>query len=638
MQIFLVPATQAGACASIFFQITVLSNFYYFIYVWSVYIHQNSAFIMKSYLFLFTTILLSLTIAPAVSASDYSIPKVSVTVDIMEDGTVSVSERYTYHFKGAFSWAEVSVPFAGFSEIRNIRVSEPGGQYINENSGETGTFSVTKESGSVNVRWHYSAEDTSKVFTLSYELTDAIIVGSEYSEFYRNYLSSSRDKATEEFDITITFPGSVETDQLYAWSQISGQREEISNIGETIFLQASNISRRQTAIIHAVFPIYLFDREQVQITNPEFTLEQVLKEEESIRKEAEKRAERDAFYASVTIEVTIIISLLSIVLFIFLYRRYGSRHSTGTLSERETLVIPDQNPPALVGRLLTSSMTTGNHLVATIFDLARRGWFIIREKKPDEEKNNGWFSAGISEKNEFIISIGEDTPSDNLRSYESLAVDFVSERIENGDNTFSKILSGSDSKTASWYAKWQKKVKESFDEMEWIDKKSYHGLYLNLAGQSAFLAAAIWLIIFGNEFALIAIGVTGLMLTGSFLIVRRTKTGEEVYKRWKSYLKGLKNADKRTVRMETLDRHFIYATAFHLSEKQVNTLIESTGQPSAQLFPWIILMQGSSHTPATIASSVSALASSGTASFSGVSGGTGAVAGSVSGGSSASAG
>ena len=593
---------------------------------------------MKSYLALFTTILFSLIIASAVSASDYTIPKVSVTVDIMEDGTVSVSEQYTYHFDGAFSWAEVSVPFAGFSEIRNIRVSEPGAQYINENSEEAGTFSVTKRDRSVDVRWHYSAEDTSRVFTLSYELTDAIVIGPEYSEFYRNYLSASRDKSTEEFDVTITFPAPIEADQLYAWSQISGQREKISNSDGTIFQEANNISRRQTAIIRAVFPTSLFDMTRVQVTHPNFTLEQVLDEEESIRIEAEERAERDAFYASITQEVTIIISLLSIVLFIFLYRRYGSRHSTGTVSDRETLVIPDQNPPALVGRFLTSSMTTGNHLVATIFDLARRGWFTIREKEPEEEKTSGWFSTGNSGKNEFIISKAEDTPSNDLKGYENMAVEFVSERIENGDNTFSEIFSGGDSKTAKWYTKWQKKVKESFDDMEWIDKTSYRGLYLNIAGQSALLAAAIWLIIFGSEFALIAIGITGLMLLGSFAIVRRTKSGEEVYKRWKSYLKGLKNADKRTVRMETLDRHFIYATAFHLSEKQINTLIESNGQTSAQLFPWIILMQGSVHTPATVASSVSALASSGTTSFSGVSGGTGATAGSVSGGSSASAG
>lgn len=593
---------------------------------------------MKSYLLLLSTILFSLITASAAFASDYSIPKVSMTVDIMEDGTVSISEQYTYHFEGAFSWAEVSIPFAGFSEIRNIRVSEPGAQYINENSEEAGTFSVTKSDGSVDIRWHYSAEDTSRVFTLSYELTDAVIIGPEYSEFYRNYLSSSRDKSTEEFDVTITFPSSVEADQLYAWSEVSGQREEISSSDGTLFLEAENVSRRESAIIRAVFPTSIFDRSLVQVTNPNFTLEKVLREEETLRKDAEERAERDAFYTSITAEVTIIISLLSIVLFIFLYRQYGTRHSTATVADRQTLVIPDQNPPALVGRLLTNSMTTGNHLVATIFDLARRGWFTIREEDPDKKETGGWFSSGDSGKNEFILSRNDGNPSDDLRSYEKMAVEFVSGRIDDGETKFSKILSGSESGTAEWYTKWQKKVKESFDEMEWFDKQSYRGAIMNGAGQLAFLGTAILLLIYGSELALIAIGVTGFMLVGSLLIVRRTKTGEEVFKRWKSYLKGLKNADKRTVRMETLDRHFIYATAFHLSEKQINTLIESTGQSSVHLFPWIILMQGSVHTPATVASSVSALASSGTTSFSGVSGGTGAVAGSASGGSSASAG
>lgn len=591
---------------------------------------------MKKYLLIL--LFLPLITAYNIQASDYSIPVISVEVDIMDDGDVHITEHLTYQFDGTFSWAEYNLPLQGFSEIRNIRVSEQGNNYINDNSESAGTFSVYEDNRSVTIKWHYNASDTSRVFTVSYELTDALTIGPEIAEFYWNYLSSSRDKSTDSLNVTITLPEPVPGDEMYVWSRIPEENVSISADTGSYEIRALNISRRESARARTVFTASVFDQNQEKITDANFSLEQVLQEEEQIEREAAERAERDAFYASITFEVTLIFSLLSIVIFVLLYRKYSRRHSTGTLSDRETLVIPDQNPPALVGRLLTNSMTTGNHLIATIFDLARRGWFVIKEEQSEEKKSSGWFSLNGSTKIEFLISPSGKNPSDSPNEYEQRAIHFVNKQISSGKNTFSKIFSGTSSGTAKWYTKWKTDVKKVFDQKNWIDKGSYTGVTLNMVGQFLLMAAAIYISVVGTAFAFIALGTTFIMLIASFAMIRRTKEGEETYHRWKSYREALKNADKRTVRMEMMDRHFIYATAFHLSEKQVNTLIESSDESVATLFPWLILAQGSMHTPASVASSVSALAASGTSSFSGVSGGSGAIAGSAGGGASASAG
>jgi uncharacterized membrane protein len=177
-----------------------------------------------------------------------------------------------------------------------------------------------------------------------------------------------------------------------------------------------------------------------------------------------------------------------------------------------------------------------------------------------------------------------------------------------------------------------------FDKMDWIDKKSYKGVYLNVAIQFLLLISSFTLVLLGTALATAAIVLVSMMMAGSFLIIRRTKTGEEIFQRWKAYINGLKNADKRTIRMEMLDRHFIYATAFHLSENQIKTVIESADDRNAMLFPWIYLMAGSSHTPASIANSMAKLPASGSSSFSGTSGGTGASIGSAGGGATGGAG
>lgn len=128
------------------------------------------------------------------------------------------------------------------------------------------------------------------------------------------------------------------------------------------------------------------------------------------------------------------------------------------------------------------------------------------------------------------------------------------------------------------------------------------------------------------------------MAAASFFIKRKTREGEEKYKRWKAYRDGLKNADKRTIRMEMMDRHFVYAMALLLSGNQIESLVKQADDSNEAIFLWIVLMSGSSHTPASVASTVSALAATGNSTFSGTAGGAGATAGAAGGGASGGAG
>jgi uncharacterized membrane protein len=153
------------------------------------------------------------------------------------------------------------------------------------------------------------------------------------------------------------------------------------------------------------------------------------------------------------------------------------------------------------------------------------------------------------------------------------------------------------------------------------------------------LAIAIFFLVYGNTgIAIIGLLITVAMMIASAAIIRRTPEGESVYKRWMAYKKGLKNADERTVRMEMLDRHFIYAVAFHLSQSKIKTLVEQSDNNFAVMFPWIVLMSGSTSSPASVASSIGALASTGAATATSVGGGSGASAGAAGGGAGGGAG
>jgi len=566
-------------------------------------------------------------------AQDYSMPEVNIKATIQDDGTVLVEESRTYNYAGSFSWADYRLPKQGFREIRDIRVTEPDSSYINENSEEPGTFSVSESDDLIVIKWHYDATDEIRTYTIHYELEGAISIGPEYSEFFWTFVGDGRDKVIGSSDISVQIPGRVSPESMYNWNYSSVSDSELIESESTFTLRSSRVDRNQNLAVRTLFPTSVFQSGLIEVTDPNLDLEEIIQEEAENDEMLQRQAERDAFYAEIALSVTILLSLLSFAIFYFSYSRYGKRHTTATISDRETVVIPDRTPPAIIGRLMSSRHTTGNHLVATIFDLARRGWFKIEEN----EKESSFFS---SEKSEFQISIPDQLPEEDLPKWEQMVVDFVSRQVMAGNNTFDKMFQKSGSKTAKWFNLWKKEIKQVFDDKGWIDKSSYTGVYINVAGQFFIDVAAIFVLILAGPIAIIAFATTLIFMIGSTAIIRRTKEGEEIFRRWKAYREGLKNADDRTIEMELLDQHFIYATALQLSKKELNNLIQSSYDSSRDnQFHWIHTRHGSTHTPATAASALATLAATSSSSFSSASGSSsGASTGSAGGGATGGAG
>jgi uncharacterized membrane protein len=565
-------------------------------------------------------------------ASDYQIPGIEIEVEISEDGTLSVNEHRTYVFDGDFSWADYRLPRTGFDEITNIRVSENGHSYVHDNSESPETFSVSETSRNVIVKWHYEARDTIRTFTVSYELSGALVHGEEWTEFFWNYLASGREKSTDSLSVRLLLPEEISSDSLYAWSRVPDDRITIETEDGAFRFQGEDLTRNESVRVRALFPNRIFHPDVVHDIQPELTLENVEREELNIVRERFEQAQREAFYASITIEVTIIIIGISFVGFLVLFRNFGKRHSTGTLSDQETVMIPDQTPPAIIGRLLNHGQTSGHHLVATLFDLARRGWFVIQEK----EKKKKWYA---SESSEFQISVPDQIPADELTDWEQQLVETVRSKMKSGNLSFKELLKGHDSGMKNWYSEWSAMVKSAYQERNWIDRESYKGVALNLIIQVPLMGASIFMMIAGTMFALAGLIFSTLMAAFSFAIIRRTKDGEEIFHRWNAYRKGLKNANRYTLNMRLMDRHFIYATAFQLSEKEIQTVMESGESSSSEfVIPWLILIAGSSSSPARVASSVTTMTASGQSSFSGSVGGSGASMGSAGGGASGGAG
>jgi len=271
-------------------------------------------------------------------------------------------------------------------------------------------------------------------------------------------------------------------------------------------------------------------------------------------------------------------------------------------------------------------------MVATLLDLAKMGFFELKENEADED---GFFA---SKNNYFTVhQKSTELKTDDLEAYESSLLEFVNNRIRSEGNKFEDVFDFQETKVSKWFQTWKKELKTYCESKEWVDKESYKGMYWNLGVQFVIEALAFAGIFFIHPIMALSLVVTSILMVLSLVIIRRTPKGEETYRRWKAYRNALKNAKEHSIRDEHLGRHFIYSIALGISKQHIEPIFEQHPGAATTLY-WIVILPGSGSSPADIAGSFSNLAATATASASGGSFSGGASAGSAGGGASGGAG
>lgn len=569
----------------------------------------------------------------ATQAKEYSIPELRVEVSINPDGTVTIIEHRTYVFDGNFSWANYELPKSGFSAIRNIQVSENGTKYTNLNAEEPGTFLVEESNRAFNIKWFYNAEDEERTFTISYTLEGAVVIGPEWSEFFWNYAAAGREKSTEDITIQVLLPEMLPDSTLHSWVREPSWEIESTTLENGFKFSGSDISRNQAVIIRTVFPASVFNSSEVSVTDPEFSLAWAQNDEINYRQQKIAEAEEREQMMNYGIELSVVIAGLSILCLIFFYRKYGTRHQIN-LSRNESLMIPGNQKPAVIGWLLMHRTITGGHVTATLLDLARRGYLVVNEVEPEEDKS--WFSSSNNE-NTFTITVNEKEPESNMPEWELSLLAFVKDRISDGKTEIKEIFKFSDSKVSKWYYSWKDELNTFAKKQDWIDSESYKGAWWNFGIQLIVMLAAVAGIFILHPVVGIATFIVFVASVLSLVIIRRTPKGEELYQSWKNYQNALKNAKEYSIPEHHLGRHFIYSIALGLGKDHIEQMFEQNPAAVSHI-TWMIILPGSNSNPANIASSFSNLAATGTVSAGGGGAGAGASAGAAGGGASGGAG
>ncbi len=349
-----------------------------------------------------------------------------------------------------------------------------------------------------------------------------------------------------------------------------------------------------------------------------------VREEEAAWVEARER-ERQLYLLGMGLKIVLIPA--SLILFIWFYRRYGRRHEIRSDARRIQYTPPSDHPPALIRMLMLGPLNSDPSKLSlgiTLFDLARRGYFRIVEKK-GEKRFLG------SETPCYHLEKTGKKPDDDLKEWELNLLEKVNHRVDEGINRMDKVLDWTDKPVRKWWKTWRKLLKKSLREQQWFDPQSTKAMMFHFMAQLPIALAMIAVTFLTGPAGLIGIFFMFIMLSLSLTLAKRTKAGEELHARWRAYRKALKKGPNSSFRQQEIGRHFVYAIALGLTKKQLEKRLSSV-PPDSPLFLWVVPLSEASG-PAEMAAGLSTLASSGTSSFSGMPGSRGAGAGSTSGGS-----
>ncbi len=587
------------------------------------------------FLVLLTCLLLThLFLAPVTAAAkSYQISRVDIAGKLYDNGSMEVTEARTYTFRGSFRFAYRTTPKDDSANFVDFRVTEEGQAYRQEDTEAPGTFRVTETGDDYEVRWFFRAKNESRTFSLHYRVTGLVRRYEDAAVLYHQFIGDEFDKPSREVRVTVTPPLPVAQDRINAWLHGPLWAEYSLAADGTFEAWCEQLPPHTFLEINALYPTELFPRAAARkgvVRETIMAEEARWVAEANQNREAASRESRTGGHDAVGNHLMPALGLLGIAGWFLLYRSYGRRRSAPPVMEQSPAV-PDETPPALVGYLLHSRQVSPQAMVATLMDLARRGYLLLEEETREEE---GWFGHTRT-KTHYTWRLKRDhfdIFAEGLLAYENMLIRFLFDDLAEGEDTLD-MDSFQDHRRqfVSFFREWKKEVQAEAKKRGYYDPRSLRGQKYSLALGLGMMAVAFPLVlVYGFwSFFLAAAGFVVLML--SFVIPRRTRAGEVKARRWQAFKTYLKKhryrLEKQPGWVEYLESVFIYGVIFRLSEKVYQELMEFLPEtPARAPMTWYIChgTDSGGFNPATFTASFSAMvavANSSVSSASGTGGG-----------------
>ncbi len=305
------------------------------------------------------------------SGRDYKISNGDIDFIINDNGSVSVSEVYTYNFNGSYQGVRRNIPLKSEEKINNLQV------YID---GAYGKVSENEDYGEYNITTYlYSNPDkTERIsnnaevnITYEYEIDHVVKFFKDTAEFQYKIWGNTWDRPAEKLTAHIHYPSN---DKVEYWINPYEYKDTPSKWDGNTLIITRNEKTDNYLEINSLIPLKEFSTTDPVTYHNEKQIDKVRQTQENYVKDYES----DSHF----LPLLGLLELLSLIIPLGIYIKYGRepKIAYNSIYEREA---PSNDKPAFVnamgvaGSLKSIGNLNENAFKATIMDLINRKYLIL---------------------------------------------------------------------------------------------------------------------------------------------------------------------------------------------------------------------------------------------------------------------
>lgn len=512
----------------------------------------------------------------------------NVDLEVREDGTVHVTETQVVEFDGRFSTGFADIPTAYVEDLYNVEVSIANGlgetpqpaEEVSFFTEEPGTYEVTTGRGLVEIDYAYeptssfdSIQDNTRIIVLEYDVDGALRVYEDLDPANQQlrWIAIESDVTDiapiRDATVTVTLPEPVDPAQTVA------APEGVETDGETFTWTQSNMGSGDRFEVNLQFP---------PITGATVPAWQDRYDE--VREEQALAEERSAVAGTMFLGAGLLMLVGGTALLVGIWYARGRDPEIGLVADI-VAEPPDDLRPGAAGTLIDEQTHTRD-VIATVFDLARRG--VLRM---DEKTSEGFL--GFGKQTRYTLTLLDH--SVDLMGYERILLDTLfgpgakagtEVPLENANLTFQaqseRIHHGFYDELVEhgYFDASPEQTRQRSKMLAWVGPilaAIVIFLVLQFAGAGSGwiilpILAAVVLMIIGNRVAT--------------AMPRKTLKGAEAAAKWRAFKRYLEDIENRSNLAESqgiFEKYLPYATAFGLEESWIHKF-ERAGTAMPQWF------------------------------------------------------
>ena len=483
----------------------------------------------------------ALATGSAAQAKDWRIESMDVQLNVQQNGDVLVDETVTFAFSGSFSRVGRSIPTGNLDGLTDISVSQNG---VPLSQGQApGQWDTSMEGSNRIIQLFFSVTDNTATWTIHYRAQGAIQFFDQGDELRWYVFDADTPVPIDKVTATVTLPGSVPSNQL------TGAIDTGPGVQSSVTSPAPSTMTYQGTGVPAYTRFWIvcgFPKGVVTFT---WTPRRVA--------------------AFVVPKVGFALPIFTFLFMLVLWRRRG-RDAPSVAYASYVSEPPSDLPPAVVGALVDEKVDI-KEVIATVIDLARRGYLEI-----SEETGEGF----LAKKTSVFTRL---QPLNDLKGFEHrVAVGvFPSEKHKSTSddlkNHFYTVIAPfekdvyTEVTTRGFFGKNPESVR-----VAWIGIGVAFGVVL--AGLSVLMAVTG---VPGWGFFLAGAIISTIIVLGfSGSMPHRTIAGAQEQRKWiafRNYLRDLAKFNDLATARDTFDKYLPYAIAFGVERDWVRRFQRTPG-------------------------------------------------------------